>query len=843
MASTTPTNPPAQPPLKRLRFTFPLRKKGQGDAAKAVEITDEHEFHKLLKNEPSGGYGVSGAGMWHGGIHITERGAGQSLDIKAGVRCIADGEVVAWRINRTYLVSELPEQDGQPAIRAPYSTGFALVRHEMEFPRGTKLTFFSLYMHVQACSDYPENGPWPAYWPTCFEVTQYANDRPANGAGGQAAPASHVGLRVRAGATSSSQPIAILPQGAQVRIGKREKKWGQIVEANGVTPYPAKAGDWVEPAAVVGKWIHVGKNNAGQLEAREVMPEDAFDQVVVPPKPYPIKAGDLIGHLGRYDSLNQRTSDRMVHIEVFCGDDIKLFLAQGRDWIRNNCANANAWKQLGLPSDPTILRVGKGTKLYAAPFQEGQDAPCTDVTLIETFSELAKHPENRHTETAPGVDGQKRNWWKVDGANMLHADISGWVREQNFAGGRVTREFAQSWIDFDTVEDEHDPTHTMFATTEAYIDYRTGADVPEPAALAKLSPLMAKVYRTAFPTGDGRQAADELRDAASDPWRAFSLSRLIIQHESEWANPGKWTKLIAAIEEKTGAKAEHEAEQQRIEKLVWWEAVQAKLPGFPEPAVFHIHSGALVGNFSRPAFRFTLEIMKNLYPDVANSKSEELEVIAEELNNHLSLYQLDTALKRTHFFAQILQETGKKLSVEEGFVWKAISLIEKFSYFRNHPTEAHLHGYATQRPIKANGQSMGVSDYITIANGAYGGRADLGNGDHQSGDGWKYRGRGLKQLTGRSNYKDFSRWHRENQSEWPGDVLNFEDSPDLLTDLKYATRSAAYFWVQHALASKAEKGSQPEHVNAITAVVNLYTDSYAARVDNFNRIFNKGILE
>ncbi|WP_199030241.1 hypothetical protein [Ralstonia sp. ASV6] len=215
--------------------------------------------------------------------------------------------------------------------------------------------------------------------------------------------------------------------------------------------------------------------------------------------------------------------------------EANAFLQQGRNWIRNNCANTNAWKQLGLPSDPTILRDGKGTKLYVAPFQEGQDAPCTDVTLIETFSELAKHPENCHTETALGVDGQKRNWWKVDGADMPHTDISGWVREQNLAGGRVTREFAQSWIDFDTVEDERGPTHAMFATTEAYVDYRTGADVPEPAALAK-------IYRTAFPTGDGRQATDQLRDITGDPWRAFALSRQIIQHESEWANPGQGDK-------------------------------------------------------------------------------------------------------------------------------------------------------------------------------------------------------------------------------------------------------------------------------------------------------------
>ena len=90
MANTAPPKTP-DTKVKQLAFAFPLRKKGQGNAA-ATEITDEHEFHKLLKNEPNGSYAVSGTGMWHGGIHISAASAGAALDLKHGVRCIADGE-------------------------------------------------------------------------------------------------------------------------------------------------------------------------------------------------------------------------------------------------------------------------------------------------------------------------------------------------------------------------------------------------------------------------------------------------------------------------------------------------------------------------------------------------------------------------------------------------------------------------------------------------------------------------------------------------------------------------------------------------------------------------------
>ncbi|WP_227461267.1 glycoside hydrolase family 19 protein [Cupriavidus pauculus] len=132
---------------------------------------------------------------------------------------------------------------------------------------------------------------------------------------------------------------------------------------------------------------------------------------------------------------------------------------------------------------------------------------------------------------------------------------------------------------------------------------------------------------------------------------------------------------------------------------------------------------------------------------------------------------------------------------------------------------------------------MGV---VKVGCGAYGGRAELGNGDYASGDGWRYRGRGLKQLTGRANYKAFAKWHATLQSEWPQEILDFEANPELLVQPKYAARSAAYFWVDHALHEIADKGSTDAHVNSITAIVNFHTDSYAARVKNFNSIVDRG---
>ncbi|MFM0550047.1 chitinase [Paraburkholderia sediminicola] len=836
MANTTPANPPGTP-LKQPGFAFPFRKKAQGNAGSSADFTDEHDFHKVLKQEPSGSYPVSGKGMWHGGIHVTEAGAGRSLDLGYGVRCIADGEVVAWRVDRAYPVSEVPAQDGKPAISAPYSTGFALVRHVMEFPRGTTLKFFSLYMHLQDIAGYESDTsqPRPAYWSTQFKVTEFARDKPHPSPNGQVAPAVQQGLRIRA-TRPHGTVLGILPQGAQVSIGKRDGDWGQLKETYGAQLFAPTTGGLVAANAASG-WVFLGQENGGPV-VEEIMPDSSLDRVVVPSTPIHINAGALIGHLGRYDSLSQQISNRMVHIEVFCDDSIKSFMEQGRTWISNNGAHPDRWQQLGLPSAPTILRVDKDTTLYGLAEHQGQDAKQTGVILVTALAELAKHCE-QHVETQPGPDGLKLHWWHVDSADVQGNAVHGWVREQNFAGGRVTREFAQKWVDFQTLEDAHDPTHTMFATTKAFVDYAIGADVPDVGSLDKLSPLMQSIYQAAYPTGDSSHAADRLCDAAEHPWIALRTSRLIVKHESEWANPDKWKQLITEIETRTGPQAQHKAEQKRIERLVWWDDVKSQLNDLPGSDVFHMHPIGLVGNFCRGKFQFTLAMMQRLFP---HADRDVLQDVSDELNAHLDAYKLDTPLRRTHFFAQVMQETGPSLSREEGFVWKAGSLISSFSYFHHHPDQANGHGYHQIKGIKADGTHMSQADFEAIANGAYGGRIELGNGDYASGDGWRYRGRGLKQLTGRANYRAFSRWHATLQNEWPGEVLDFEANPDLLLQPKYAVRSAAYFWVAHNLPTEADRGGSAQQVNAITAIVNLNTDSYAARVSNFDTIYLRGDL-
>ncbi|MEX3917150.1 glycoside hydrolase family 19 protein [Paraburkholderia sp. BR10872] len=620
---------PAPVKLKPLPFAFPFLRKGRGQSEASAQFTDEHEIYRLLaEREPSGAYLVSRKGMWHGGIHVTEAGAGQSLDLDAGLRCIADGVLIAFRANKTYPLSEIAAAGGGSPVQAPYSTGFALVRHTMGFPQGTKLTFYSLYMHLMSWEDYA-NFPKrekPSYWSRQWQVTQHAQDKPSPGRNGQVADPAQQGLRVRK--TPNGTPIGILPQGASVSVGKTEKvhgkTWGQLMNLHGTSLYPPEAGGYVEPFRAIGGWLYLGQENGGPV-VDEVVPDSMFDRVIVTANQtctkgdpqgeggIPVKAGDLIGHLGRYDSLNQCTSGtRMAHIEAFCDDSIQSFLEQGRAWVTQHGPHPGDWSALGLATEPTILRIAPGTVLYQRQdnkFFPGADPQSrkTDAVQVYSLAELARDPKRHVAEPHPNPKPSPDypvNWWHVEGVNAQGQPIDGWVCDFNHPSGRVTREFAQKWIDFACLADAHDPAHTIFATTPKWVDYASGANVADVSSRSNLSPVMLKVYDALFTKGDGKQAADELctlsqTERGGYPWLVQAASRLIVKHDSEWANPSKWKQLIAALEKQSGAgsQAQHEAEQKRIDALAWWDDVKAGVLGFPGPEVFHVNPVGLVGNF------------------------------------------------------------------------------------------------------------------------------------------------------------------------------------------------------------------------------------------------------
>lgn len=206
---------------------------------------------------------------------------------------------------------------------------------------------------------------------------------------------------------------------------------------------------------------------------------------------------------------------------------------------------------------------------------------------------------------------------------------------------------------------------------------------------------------------------------------------------------------------------------------------------------------------------------------------ERLTTIAEELTaalkNKAISGLIDTKRKLAHFLAQVKQEVGTSMRLTENLDYKAADLKTNFSYFAKHPKEADLYGRTKDHP----------ADQEAIADRAYANRN--GNGNVASGDGWRYRGRGMIQLTGKSNYKSFTTAHNK---IWTDDVKDFVKNPDLVVQEIYAVRSALVFWKTHNLASIASKGVSYKESSEITSVINKDTPvvSYKKRFKNLEEI-------
>jgi len=155
-----------------------------------------------------------------------------------------------------------------------------------------------------------------------------------------------------------------------------------------------------------------------------------------------------------------------------------------------------------------------------------------------------------------------------------------------------------------------------------------------------------------------------------------------------------------------------------------------------------------------------------------------LEHWCEALNMILPDYDIDTPQRVSAFLAQCAHESGGFRFLKENLNYKAASLRKVFpKYF---PSDELATAYANKPEM--------------IANRVYGGR--MGNSDEHSGDGYKYCGRGLIQLTGKSNYQNFA------------DSIEtaVEDIPEFLATFEGAVQSACWFWESNNLNQFADKG-------------------------------------
>ena len=184
------------------------------------------------------------------------------------------------------------------------------------------------------------------------------------------------------------------------------------------------------------------------------------------------------------------------------------------------------------------------------------------------------------------------------------------------------------------------------------------------------------------------------------------------------------------------------------------------------------------------------------------------DAVIAQLPDTIAKFELNTPLRLAHFLAQAGHESGGFKLVNENLNYGAKGLLGIFKkYF---PTEAKAKEYE-RKPEK-------------IANLVYGSR--MGNGAEITGEGYKFRGRGYIQLTGKDNYKAFDAVVTE----------SIVDNPDLVAT-KYPLLSAAWFFHKNGLHKIADKGATDAVITEVTKRVNGGTIGLPDRIKHFKEYY------
>ncbi|MGN2468375.1 peptidoglycan DD-metalloendopeptidase family protein [Pseudomonas fragariae (ex Marin et al. 2024)] len=874
-------------------FQFPIRKAG------GEQYKDAEELFSVLEKETSGHYLLGSHKFWHGGIHITDQSSPQCVR-EEPVRCMGNGVVVAYRLNKDYLTSEFAGAEATQSLK--YSNSFCLVRHDYKSPANTEvqpgtsneLTFYSLYMHLLPFDRYPvsqdeipaprikmiasgfrarsdikgapdcqEYGAisagaeieileehadrvhakgklikgtvggrtegqelWFAYkqngtsypksdgTPSWQEVVPPERTKPGYWKGKVRAVVTASGLTLRhppatlthgaaagqpisAATTQSSNQGLVLCTNSTIefdsakvlnlKIGTKTLRMAEctFIPSTSGPATGLKGHSLPVPSSF---WACVEDVSPNRFVQWQALTPTVFDVVV--PMETAIKAGDPIGYLGLNENIAGPTggvsSKHQVHVEVFSADP------RIEDFLKNKAGVKEGKQYIYLTAD---------TKLNKKAPETGQ----IDLKK-EHVVDLAKATPFKDTV----------EWYEV---SVLDETVTktGLIKKSE---AKFISQHDWEKLGFRIVKEEN-------ANADGFLD-------PDdmPAFFKELYTSLDKLGNS-----DGKVTSDDLTQALKNSELRDQWSKLVAYHPTEWkdsADSPKWARLPELIKDSPNV-LEHE--KKRIDSLVFWKDIRAQSAPFNEGVLWHLHPVSFVNNMISKGgkIKITVDMLKKVFEDLRNNsiKDDLLAEIASQINENSERYKLDTVLRISHFFAQVRQEIGSKCKVEEDFTYGVAGLKGTFGYFARNPDEATIYGYSgTNKYVSPENQKA-------IANRAYSNK--LGNGSVASGDGWKYRGRGLKHLTGKANYETFKIYHK---TFW-GEDIDFVQEPDLLhTNYKYSVRSGVYFWLKNNIFMEADKGEDRANVDAVTRIINRDTKSYDERWKNFERIYkNEKIFE
>lgn len=785
-------NNEAPAPTSKFTYPFPVSDTAAGGGSDAQEASGPQEYYEALAQAEDGFYPIGYNGQWHGGIHFGAQ-TGAHLAQDGGVRCIADGEVIAWKIDEEY-----PQVEYASCDAATYSTGFVLVRHRLQLPRADRgqagdagadgsaagnqdeseqqqepsLLFYSLYIHLLDWAGYSDDSDKvrPAFWgEPAYLVGEEANDSDRNR--NPHIPEGGVGLNLR---NAANAIVGVALRGTQLHLG----------EQRGTSGYYAVTG--LECGTVLPTGLDLAGAYAYKDELTPVPAEPpSKGEVVIPDEPVCIAAGDLVGHLGqyqRYIDMNPLCSSsderELMQIDVFTTDDIEAFIEQSR-------ARAT---QLA-DRHKTLLLVDQGARLVRAPEDGG--SPTGEQLAARRHN--ADGPEVAHPRVVPikalgeavTEEGGTR-WWNVEAGNGDGESVWGWVCERDHANVRLCTPW--DWPGFEIVQVDDTRPDQFYANQvhrQGNAAQNEESELQERGEPAESGSIFRKLYDLIDQDGDRKIVSDEIRPALRKPWLAQALSHLIVHHESEWSGPmDKWDAIDKLIPERR--EKDWKKEKERIDSLLWWKEVKGQhgLPNDEPLVACNLHPVGLIANFSinacctldKDAFESIFGSRRIFHhrnmPRDGSAYDASTEEFVDLLNSGFERYGFTECKYKHHFLAQCYHESDHFNTTQEYASGWDYDLSRYPESVCNPNSPDH-----TTRKCRRR-------------------RQIISEGNTSIGDGPRYKGRGIIQLTWKGTYRAYQNYSGSPVVENPETVAS---------DLSLAVDSAFWFWARF-------KG---EHINTM----------------------------